>query len=166
MEGLDAHNPVLMQAPVQPYSKNVVQVPRRIVLQCIRIHQWCRDVLGLAPPQLLSGMFVAVRAADIMPGEYSHVILNGSSIPDPAEAAALPMRLRQISGLGAVGKSSSSPADTVVLLAGGPSYSRESVRVGDILDIDIQNSQHIAAHMTVTEEVRLDIAEAEERTTG
>jgi len=74
-------------------------------------------------------MFVAVRATDIIPTETNPCIDHSavsSSILNPAESAAVPWRLRQVSGLGVVGKWSAPIEDTFVLLAGGPSYCQET----------------------------------------
>jgi len=42
--------PCAVQAPVTSHPKNVVQVPYSFLLKAIRIQQWFRDFLGLAPP--------------------------------------------------------------------------------------------------------------------
>ena len=85
---------------------------------------------------LLQGTFVLVKAADLMPSPGT----RGSTIRDPADAAAIPWRLRQVSAVqlpwdrdDPAQRWTCSP-DAVLELAGG-----ETVRADDVLEEQLRD---------------------------
>jgi hypothetical protein len=106
-----------------PTNVNTVYVPRTELLAFIAIQQWVQQHLGLPLP-LLDGSFVLVHTNNLhvcespgVPQRDPHMQDGSSSNLQHATAAAIPWRLRQVSGVEVA--PSGDPADATVVLVGG-----------------------------------------------